>query len=193
MSTFSADLKARMGSNKLQSAVMAPGTITLNPDDFKSEYSKRPQSPVVVGLRILSERDTQQTIDEATKKAAEANPESELKRAADFEKQALVEYVSRVLCSPNDVTEAAEGFDRAVYDVPAALNPVAIRRIYDAAEKLVYDSSPLMRQITDEEAAELAIELEAGSLALLDSVDSARGKRARKYLRLVLDELQSVQ
>lgn len=160
-------------------------TLLLEPSAFSSDWDSRPDSAVLIGLRVPSESDTQSAIAESAKRAIELHDETE-GRIGAFNDALLSMLVARSVCDPNDVLAVHPLLELPDEIVPLAFPPATIRHIFDAVEKLQIDTSPIYEEATDEEVATLCTRLSEGALGRAERVAS---KRARRFLRFVLDEL----
>lgn len=162
--------------------------IELQPHEFADDWEGRPTSPVLFGLRVPSEGDVMTGRAEAVKRAVELHPDSP--EQVDAFNDALLEaLVARGICDPNDVTAPHPLLELAEDMVPMALKPLTLRRIFDEIEKLQIEQSPLFPEATDDEVGELV-----GLLAMqapLTQLDRSRQLRARRFLKFVLDELET--
>jgi hypothetical protein len=182
MSTFSQQAAAY----KTQRATVAPATIILHPNDFASDWAQRPADDICCGLRVLSADAEDSAKAEARKKVVDSDGDIE----TELRRQYLIQYCALSLCDPNDVERHCEPFDMASDQLPVALTSNALLRIYDTAERLKIESSPLFSEATDDDAADLAGELLGGALEDLATKDTAKAARCRRYLRFVLDDLR---
>jgi len=173
---------------RVQRATPAPTTIVLQPHDFASDWAQRPKEPICCGLRVLSADAEDSAKEQARKKAIETDTDDV---QAELEKQYLIFYCAMALCDPNDVERHCEPFDMASDQLPAALTSSALLRIYDTAERLKIETSPLFPEAANEDLDELAGELLGGALQDLEKVDSRKAARVRRYARFILDDLRT--
>jgi len=171
---------------RTQRAKLAPATIILHPTDFCSDWGQAPQDDICCGIRILSADSEDAAKEIARKKAIESSGDVE----TELRRQYLIQYCALCLCDPNDVEKHCDPFDMASDQLPVALTSNALLRIYDTAERIKIDSSPLFPEATDEEIGELAGELLAGAIDDLTKTSPAKASRARRYIRFLLEDLR---
>lgn len=170
----------------------APAVVTLAPSAYADTWEGlRPSLPFAVGLRTISEDEVEKCRAEAARLAYECHPERQAGDAADEARRetysdALVRLaVARAACSPDDVS-------RSYSEIPDdwarhALTADAVRRLWDALERLTVETSPTTPAASDEECAELATLLSTGSAWA--SCSRAGAARARRLLAAALDIL----
>lgn len=174
----------------------APASVTLPPSAYADTWEGvKPQGPIVVGVRTLSEDEVEKCRAEAARIAYELHPERQRGDAADEVRReayadALVRLaVARATCAPDDVA-------RAYSEIPDdwarhALTADAVRRLWDALERLTIEASPTAPLATDADCAELAaLACESDAWARLSTVDAMR---ARRLLAAALEILTSAE
>lgn len=173
------ELRASMPRNSV-GCVPPPGTITLEPDQFASTWSKRPVVPVVFGLRLISEAEIE-TAHTQAERVARGSVEL-------YNRELLTLCVSRCLCDPHDVSAPHPFLPLPEDMVPRAFPARTITRIFDEYERLLVQQSPLFREASEEDLAALRDALVDGIEAFAE-VDRVQALRARRYLALALDIL----
>lgn len=161
----------------------APLCVTLQPSAYADTWEGvKPQGPFVVGLRTISEDEVEKARAEAARIAYECHPERQSGDAADEARReayadALVRLaVARASCSPDDVS-------RPYSEIPDdwarhALTADAVRRLWDALERLTVESSPTAPIATDADCAELAALLvDSAAWARVSTPDAMRARR----------------
>lgn len=182
-----------------------PHTFTLGPGAWASTYTKRPLTPVVIGMRRLSADTYLSAMLEATTKADEYLGEvghEDPKWLEAYDILFLHLLIGAALCSPEDVTRNyfGEFQDGSAMVGPAPSGEGAcsayftsdgIARLYDELTVLGVLDNPVWPEATDEDLAELGACLIDGSfLAALapppdgEEVDEEAEERAREEANL---------
>ncbi len=182
MSTF----EQQAAAYREQRSMRAPVTVILHVNDFKSDWAHRPSDDICAGLRILSAEDEETAKTEARKAAVESDGDLD----EQPKKHYLIQYCAMSLCNPNDVERHCDPFDMASDQLPVALTSNALLKIYDAAERLKIETSPLYIEATDDELTDLAGEFLCGSIDDLTAVNRAKAARVRRFAKLILDDLR---
>lgn len=170
--------------------VPAPATAELRPEDFASDWPEKPVVPVLVGLRLPSEDDVQivrKGADEATAALALSDPES---AAHAFNDAVMARGVARSICSEHNVLEAHPVLPLAEDTITQALTSRAIRRLYDALERLQVEQSPLAPEASDDELAELSDRIVCGDPLELAPAEAATFRRFARYMLDLLPPLE---
>lgn len=179
MATFS-DLTRTPGKTP------APLVVELGPGDFASDWQSRPVRPFPVGLRLPSEDDVQTARVQADKRL-EALDLKDQGSAVEAWNDALMAFaVARCICDPRDVLSESPLLPLAEDTIGQALTSAAIRRLFDALERLQAEQSPLAPEATDEELVTLAAAIETGQH---HELDDAAGRSFRRFARYCLDLL----
>jgi hypothetical protein len=165
----------------------APVTFRLMPEHFADAWGgQRPVAGIELGLRVPSERDIHAANLEAEKAALQAaEGTEEMARAATR----LYLVVSRAICSPHDVGSAHPYFELPEDEVPLALKSSTIKRLYDDVERLIVDGSPVYREASPDDLAELATRLMDEDA--FNGVSDIAAAKARRYLLFALDLLNN--
>lgn len=164
--------------------VTPSATLVLPPNVFASEWPMRPNEPVCVGLRLLSEDDRRKA-----RKVAE-DQASELHSTSDNWIECFNDAVKRqvaalAMCDPNDVTKPSSLFPYAEDQVLGALTVSGTQYIFDAVEQHEIDMSPLEQAATQATLSRLA--------ALLPLVDFATlSGRLSRRISCMLEEIESL-
>lgn len=163
----------------------APKTVDLEPDDFAHEWSERPMTTLVVGMRLVSERDIENARQFAIDRAVRMHPNPGDDRIDCYNDSLMAAIVGRALCQHDDASQAFFGMPED--DAAQALTPEGIRRIFHAYDAMKIELAPGAPEADDEELMELS------SLLLSDEawgqLPVAKAKRLRRFCREVLDEL----
>ncbi len=160
----------------------APGkTIVLPLAVFADEWDRRPDAPVCVGLRQMSEGDKTKARGEAERLADEVHPRGG-EGWVDCYNDALMRQVAALgICDPNDVKRPSEVLPFAEEEVRFALTGFGARFIFEELQRYEIEVSPLESEATDEEIARLIVLLE-------DHAHALTGPH-RRLLRAILEEL----
>lgn len=167
-----------------------PARVAVLPlSAWASDWHDRPSGEVAVGLRLLSEADTQVCVASAAREAREAHPEasaddSELVEAYNA---ALIRWaVARATCDPNDA--AKPWLDAAEDTIAHALTSSGLRRLWDELECATVEESVTTREVTDLELVELAALLVSPDE--LSALPRADARRLRRLAAHMLDTLR---
>lgn len=163
-----------------QAVTRPPRTTIIKPEEWSSSWEKRPATPIVVGLRLLSASDVE-TAELEAQKAAENGGE----RA--YHETGVAFTVARGICDPNNVAKPHPRLEFAEDMVPLALNKRTIARLFDELERLAVDTVPIYAEATEENIRDLCIILSVDDP--FADIDPVRAARARRYLKFALDEL----
>lgn len=183
MTDFSSLLK-RSGSD----GARLPKVISLPISAWVDSRSDRPTSPVDIGIRLLSEEDTQIARSSAAKIAIELVPVGgEEDRIAAFNDALMRFAAERGTCSPKNVEDGF--FPLGELEIRQRLTPEGVRRIWQEIEALHLACNPSLDEIDDEGLAHLFALLDRERLSALPRAESAR---VRRLLELCRTELASV-
>lgn len=182
MSAFSSLIKPRAPQQKRP----APRAVEVPVHAFADDWAGKPTQPMRVGLRLVSERDMQMARSEAAKHAWRLHREEhDDENRVDAFNDALVRWVvSCALCKPDDAT-APFWDDMQLEVVNGALTSEGVRLLWEEYETLAIDSSPLSRELDDEELPALGM-LTAD---VFDALDPEESRRVRRLLAHCLDTL----
>lgn len=129
--------------------------MLLQPSAYATDYVRRPDEPVSIGLRLLSEADLQAARAGATKCAVDLFPGDGESDAAvlAYNDALLREVVARAACDPNDARQPY--FQGDEEEVREALTSDGCRAVWDELERLAIERSPLAPLADDAEIASL--------------------------------------
>lgn len=166
-----------------------PGaTLVLPLTAFADDWVGKPDAPVCVGLRLLSEEDRRKARHVAEKQATEFHPMGGDGWIECYNDAAKRQVAALAMCDPNDVTRPSELFQLAEDQVQAAFTVRGTQLVFDAVEQHEIDSSPL-----EHAADEAALQRLARLLALVD-VAAINGRLSRRItcmlaeVELLVDE-----
>lgn len=164
-------------------------TMLLEPTAYASDYQHRPDEPVAVGIRLLSEADVQAAKAAAARVAVDLYEDERLAEERDLAyNDALVrEVVARVACDPNDARNPFFPGDEE--EVRLALTSDGCRAIYDEWEAQAVSRSPLQPVATEEDVAALPATW-ARAAGLLQGPEQ---RRMRRLLGAVLRALREAE
>lgn len=179
-------------SHTVQAAKRRPlAVVTIGPSDWSDTWPDKPAQSVAVGLLAFSEANARTCLAEAVKQADELHPKSTHSDAdwIDARNDALMTWaLSLSLCDPNDAD--ATYFDLQDEDVVAQrFRPQTVRHLWDELERASIAKSPVRNPASDEDLAQLAELLTAGTVGKL--VDR-QALTMRKIAAFMLDELMMV-
>lgn len=161
----------------------APATITLDPEEFAATWSARPVAPIKFGLRLPSEREIMTARAEAAKVAVNLHGADEPEeREAAFGDALLAFGCARCLCDPLDLMAPHPVLPFADDMVRDALPSAALRRVWDAVERLAAEVSPLVAEATDEDLRGLAAAILTGRHHEIDGPAAATFRRFATYM-----------
>lgn len=168
--------------------IPAPRVVTLKPSEWAHDYEGRPDGSVAFGVRVITDADVQTARAEAAKLAIELHPEDGEGRLEAYNDALLRWAVARGLCDPNDVTSPHPYLPLPEDMVRVAFPQTTIRRLFDEIERLQIETSQIFPEATDDELGELAELLSVD--APFGDLPEPRARRARRFARFILDELQ---
>ncbi len=178
---------------KLQQAISnalpreAPGTVTLQPNVWVSDWEQRPRDPVVLGLRLLGARDKQAILKHAREHVQNQGAESD----DAFEAWQLAKLrflVAFAICDPNDSTKPSSVLEHPIEQVFAHVTEAGARYIFDAWQRVEIEKAPAFAEATDDETSELFELLSSGALEALGESDRSAALRHIKFARDLLAE-----
>lgn len=165
-----------------------PGMRVAPPTIWHPRWSKRPRSPIAIGLRPLSFGEPTEARSLAADHAWQMHPQdagSEDELRLEAYNDALVRFVVvRGTCDPNDVEKSLALWE-GVGDSLAflALTADGARWLYDAIEAVTIECSPVQREAEDAELAGLEARLREAALP------AGKAARVRRLLGFALDLL----
>ncbi len=157
-------------------------TLVLPLSCFADDWAGKPDSPICVGLRLLSEDDRRKARKTAEDQATEFHPLGGDGWIECFNDAVKRQVAALAMCDPNDVTQPSETFRYAEEQVLAAFTIRGTQFVFDAVEQLEIDSSPLER-LADREALDRLAKV----LGLVDP-EALNGRLSRR-VSCMLDEL----
>lgn len=168
--------------------IPAPRRVTLQPEQFTSEWPGRPREAVVFGLRLPAEKDFEGAGVEARRQVkAMSLPDAEVDDAIELAFSRVL--VARALCDPDNVTAAHPVLPLADDQVARAFPPLVIKNLFLAVHKLHVEQSPGYGEADDIEITRLV------EILCLDDpfhrLAPDKEARVRRYLAFVLEELES--
>ena len=166
---------------------LPPRVLTLGPSDWADSREDKPLEPVKIGIRLISEQDTQAARSEAAKVAVELMPVGTEDDRIDAYNGALMRFAAEHgTCNPLNVEEPH--FVMGELEIRARLTPEGIRKIWHAIEALHAGSNPSNGEIDDEGVAHLFALHHRGTLDRLDKADAALVRRLLEICRVYLAE-----
>jgi hypothetical protein len=168
--------------------IQASKTLELKPEHFSSTWHARPTEPVLVGLRITSERDREGASIEALRSINE-------RKLTDEEQDRCIESVyariiaARGICDPNNVLAAHPLLPLPDDQIARAFPTSTIRWLFDELHVLNISQSPSYSEATPEEVAKLCdiLTLDSDPIAELEP---KRAALVRRLLWAVLTEFE---
>lgn len=162
-----------------------PRHVLVPPSAFQSGWPKRPKADVAIGLRLISQLDTETGRAAAAARANQLHDENDVEGQVQAYNDALMcAAVARGTCDANDVSQPY--FELADDNVPLALTSPGVRFLYDALERLHLETSPLWEPASDEGLRAIVKRIERGDVA---RVPTPVQLRLRKLLAFCLAEL----
>jgi hypothetical protein len=185
MADFSALLKTGKGKD---GARLPPRVIALPPSAWADHRDDKPREPVRIGIRLISEEDTQIARSEAAKVAVEIVPVGDEDDRIAAYNDALMRFAAeRGTCSPTNAEDPY--FVMGEMEIRERLTPEGVRRLWHEIEGLHVASNPSVSEIDDEGLAELFALLHHGALDRLEKSDASRVRRLLELCRVDLAEL----
>ncbi len=164
--------------------IRAPGaTLVLPLWAFADEWESRPEAPVCVGLRLLSENDKLSARSQAEQQAWKLQPEGGDDWVDAFNDCLQMQIDAVAMCDPNDVTNPPEIFPIAVDQVPHAFTSKGAAYVFQAVAR---------HEIAVSSLGELAERQDVERLvALLGKVDpNSLGPGLRRHITYLLEQLE---
>ena len=156
-----------MNFAQAKAKITAPGATLLLPLwVFADEWEGKPDAPVCVGLRLLSENDKIQARALASKQANELHPDRSDDWIDCFNDAVQMQIDALGMCDPNDVRKPTELFALSPEDqVPNAFTSKGAAFVFQAIQRYEVASSPIGTLAEADDLERLA--------ALLGKVDLA--------------------
>jgi hypothetical protein len=155
----------------------APHTILLQPADFAYDYSSKPTTPIVVGLREVSVADAERAIGFSKEKSSPDERRIEQ----------MIFIAARGLCDPNDIEKPHPNFECAEDLIRIALTETTIERILAEMSDQKVRSGFLDSEADDDEVHQL------GMMLCVDDpfqhIAPSHVAMARRHIRYALNEL----
>lgn len=132
------------------------GTMLLPPEAYATDYARRPEEPVAIGLRLLSESDVQAARAGAARVAVDYfsdGDEHHVERFEAYNDALMREMVARTAVDPNDARTPFFAGDEE--EVREALTSEGVRLVYDELDRLVLERSPLTPEAGEDEVERL--------------------------------------
>lgn len=171
-------------------ARLPPHVVVLAPSEWADTWSDRPETPVPVGLRLISETDASLCRAEAARKAWDlhAGDEDEEGRAEAYNGALMALALARAICQPEDVT--ARFFETGLAEdmVGLAWTSETVERLFGELEALHIRESPCAPELGAAECEALGRALASG--VAWECVEGGRARRARRLLAAVIELLQ---
>ena len=181
---------AAFSEHVARQARKAPLVLTLQPAAFADTWSDKPNEPVMVGLRLLSEEDMLAAQSEASKMADRRHPGMTQYDDVwiDAYNASLMHWaIAAGTCHPDNIHEPY--WDMAFDTVPRVLSREGTSTLFDALERLKVGESPLVPEIEVGEVEDLCAAVRNdNSWAALPKGDR---RALRRLLKHVLDRLRS--
>lgn len=163
-----------------------PGkTLVLEPWVFADEWSKRPTTPVCVGLRLLADNAKTKARMTGEELADQVHPKRGDNWLDTFNDCVIRQVAALALCDPNDVDKPFELMLYPELDVSDALTSRGALYLFEEYDRYEVAVSPIGIAAGPAELERLA--------ALLPKVDPARVPvGTRRMLSVVIDELDDL-
>lgn len=163
-----------------------PGTTLLLPLwVFADQWESKPDAPVCVGLRLLSENDKTQARALAVKSADDLHPDRGDEWVDCFNDAVQMQIDALGMCDPNDVDKPSEAFEYAEDQLPFRITSKGAAYIFQAIQRYEVASSAIGALATTEDLGRLAAMLGKLNLATLGPAPS----RTITYLIELLEPL----
>lgn len=169
------------------SAKAARRVVVLPPSAFAETYSRRPTTPVKIGLRSVSDTEAaaaQRMAHEAAWEAFSRPADGEL-RLELFNDHLMTNVLARACVQDLDAMAPFFAPSPEVL-IREALTPGGVRRLWEEFERMQIADAPCSPEASDEEMAAFGRRLVDG----LGSVAPERAERVRKLVRAALPELE---
>ncbi len=159
--------------------------VPLTSACFADDYDDKPEAPIKVGLRLVSQGDIDVARAEAERRAIEMHETPGQDRVDCFNDAIICGVVARTTCQADDARE--NFFSMPEDDVRRAFTPDALRMLYDEYDKMRIEHALLSPEADEGELAELA------SLLMSDdawgALDEATSRRLRRLAYEILEVL----
>ena len=182
------DFSALLKSTK--AAARVPRVISLGLGAWSDARSDKPREPVSIGIRLLSEQDTQVIRAAAAKLAVELTPNgTEDERIEAYNSSLMCLAAEHGTCSPTDAEQPL--FPMGALEIRERMTPEGVRRLWHEIEALHVAANPSLDEINDEGLAHLFALLDRGAVDKLEKPDAARVRRLLELCRSELAETES--
>lgn len=173
-----------MNLQQAKQRIRTPGaTLVLPLWVFADEWESRPEAPVCVGLRLLSENDKLAARSQAEQQAWKLQPEGGDNWVDAFNDCLQMQIDAVAMCDPNDVTKSPEIFPIAVDQVPHAFTSRGAAFVFQAIARHEIAASCLGALAEHQDFARLAV--------LLAKVDpNALGPGLRRHITYLIEQLE---
>ncbi len=170
-----------------KAAARLPRVISLPPSAWADSREDKPREPVRIGIRLISDEDTQIARSTAAKIAVELVPVGgEDDRIAAYNDALMRVATEHGTCSPTNAEDPY--FVMGELEIRQRLTPEGVRRVWHEIEALHASSNPSVSEIDDEGLAHLFALLDRGVLDSLEKSDAARVRRLLEMCRADLAE-----
>lgn len=164
-----------------------PKVIALPPSAWADSREDKPREPVKIGIRLISDEDTQIARSAAAKIAVEfVATGSEDDRIAAYNDALMRVAAEHGTCSPTNAEEPF--FMMGELEIRQRLTPEGVRRIWHEIEALHAALNPSVAEIDDEGLAHLFALLHRDGLDRLDKSDASLVRRLLEMARSTLAE-----
>lgn len=163
-----------------------PAVVVVLPASvWVATWAKRPVGEVAIGLRFLSQQESEMATTAAEARADQSRMDGDA-RDTVYNDELMVQVAGFAACDPNDATR--RHFDLGSEDVRVALTSQGVRRLWDEFERAQVGSSPLVDPADDTDLGDLAeCLLDPDGLAHLSPTDDLM---VRRWARSLLDLLR---
>lgn len=168
--------------------VPAPKTLTLQPSQFASSWHLRPADPVLVGLKVPSEREFEGALIEA-RRIVDGMPIADENRSEAASQAYARTVVARSFCDPQNVNASHPTLPLPDDQIARAFSSKVIEWLFDEVDALHVSQSPAYAEADDDEIMRLVEHLCIDEP--FQDIEPARVARIRRYLGLCLTELTS--
>lgn len=161
--------------------------VVLRTDAFADDWREKPEGgEIALGLRKISDADTQVARAEAAKFAIDMHEDRE-GQIESFNGALMRWFIVRGTCDANDKSKNAPLFDGSEENVRNALTSNAIRYVWDEIERFHIETSPLVTAASDEDLVSFANLVRRPELLGHMSVGAAL--RIRKLISFCMSEM----
>lgn len=156
--------------------------VIFPPTGWSDEHENKPDVEVAIGIRTMSEDETQVAQAEAAKKAIELIPDGDLDdKIQAYNDHLMREAVAAACCDPNDINRPY--FALREPQVRVQLSSAGTRRLFEEVQAHIAAEDPSMPEAT-------AGDLEYLAAVDFDALPPDKARYVRRHLAIVVDEIR---